>query len=222
MARHVDQGQCPVEGTHWAAACPKPGSACTKQQSTGAATRMAGAATWRHSDHRETWPAFLRACLCAGAGQSSPCPCRKWAIVQHSTTPAATASQEPTVLADQVPAAAQLSSFLMALPPRARGTKLGRGPGALPAWHTPLLSLHRVPQALSHTLYLTVLHGRGLARQVRSWWGERTVDSALKASSQGVPACTCQCAGGCVAPAGVLPGPGGRRRCSLTLTTWWL
>ncbi|GFH19780.1 hypothetical protein HaLaN_16791, partial [Haematococcus lacustris] len=48
--------------------------------------------------------------------KSTPAPAANGALIKHSTTPAATTSQELTVLPDQVPAAAQLTSFLMALP----------------------------------------------------------------------------------------------------------
>ncbi|KAJ9526375.1 hypothetical protein QJQ45_009845 [Haematococcus lacustris] len=48
--------------------------------------------------------------------KAAPAPAAHGASIRHSTTPAATSSQELTVLPDQVPAAAQLTSLLMALP----------------------------------------------------------------------------------------------------------
>ncbi|GFH32482.1 hypothetical protein HaLaN_31710, partial [Haematococcus lacustris] len=49
--------------------------------------------------------------------KATPAPAANGVFIQHSTTPTATTSHELTVLPDQVPAAAQLTSFLMALPP---------------------------------------------------------------------------------------------------------
>ncbi|KAJ9511459.1 hypothetical protein QJQ45_029878 [Haematococcus lacustris] len=49
--------------------------------------------------------------------KATPAPAANGVFIQHSTTFTATTSQELTVLPDQVPAAAQLTSFLMALPP---------------------------------------------------------------------------------------------------------
>ncbi|KAL6749369.1 hypothetical protein V8C86DRAFT_2850093 [Haematococcus lacustris] len=48
--------------------------------------------------------------------KANPAPAAKGVLIRHSSTPAATTSQELTVLPNQVPAAAQLTSFLMALP----------------------------------------------------------------------------------------------------------
>ncbi|KAJ9511467.1 hypothetical protein QJQ45_029875 [Haematococcus lacustris] len=48
--------------------------------------------------------------------KATPAPAANGVLIKHSTTPAATTSQELTVLLDKVPAAAQLTSFLMALP----------------------------------------------------------------------------------------------------------
>ncbi|KAL6758499.1 hypothetical protein V8C86DRAFT_1467658 [Haematococcus lacustris] len=48
--------------------------------------------------------------------KANPAPAANGVLIRHSSTPAATTSQELTVLPDQVPAAAQLTSFLMALP----------------------------------------------------------------------------------------------------------
>ncbi|GFH32954.1 hypothetical protein HaLaN_32257, partial [Haematococcus lacustris] len=59
--------------------------------------------------------AALRRTVLAKA-PTAPGPDAAGAADRHSTTPAATTSQEATVLSDQVPAAAQLTSFLMALP----------------------------------------------------------------------------------------------------------
>ncbi|GFH32947.1 hypothetical protein HaLaN_32247, partial [Haematococcus lacustris] len=48
--------------------------------------------------------------------KATPAPAANGVLIKHSTTPATTTSQELTVLPDQVPAAAQLTSLLMALP----------------------------------------------------------------------------------------------------------